>query len=84
MIASMAATVPAGILIWRRYIRNNKTITPGIALHASIFASAIFSFVAVSPSSGIETKRRLKLQFAIDKALEARLRDQTKYPVEQG
>lgn len=47
MIAAMSASVPAGILIWRRYIRNNNAIHPGLALHGTMFAGAAFSFISV-------------------------------------
>jgi len=51
MVATMAATVPAGILIWRRYIRNDKTIGPGLALHATMLAGSAFSFIAVGSNT---------------------------------
>jgi len=51
MVATMAATVPAGILIWRRYIRNDKTVGPGLALHATMFAGSAFSFIAVGSNT---------------------------------
>jgi hypothetical protein len=48
MVAAMAATVPAGIHIWRRLFRNNRNVEAGVALHASLFCGGAFSFIAVS------------------------------------
>lgn len=50
MVVAMAATVPAGIHIWRRLFRNNRNVEAGVALHASLFCGGTFSFIAVSTS----------------------------------